>query len=189
MSAQQKRAMDIWLDSATFDNDFKPMTLGMLAKVCDSEGIKTSSSALGRWKKKFGWDEQLSLKVTAATIDNGEANDLISKTSLAESTKKSQDDFQINNEAKALSYFLVVNDLQLLVERIKAGGKTTREDKKFYLEALKITAGREDALLDRIANSLLASNLLSPEEALQALRSTSVELEDDVDITDISIEE
>jgi hypothetical protein len=189
MNEDQKKAFDYWIESATFENDFRPVTLPELAKWCESVGIKTSKSALGRWKKKFDWDAQLELKITASAA-KGEAKQLVNESSLSTTVEKSNDDFEKNSEAKDLTYALLIHDLKILMEKIQSGGKTSDKDKRFYLKALEILAGREDKLLDRIANSLLVQNLVSPDEAIKALQTTSIEIEEDaIEDAEISIEE
>jgi len=176
MNEKQKRAFDMWLDSADFESDFKTLSLPKLAEALREEGIETSTSALGRWKLKFKWDEALKAKITAATIKEGEAKDLIEKSSISESTQKILDDFEANEKLKSDSYDLLQLQMVHYQKKIKSGKKFSKEEERFLLKVLEITSNREDKLLDRQA-LLAATKLTSSEEVLRALNDEVIDLE------------
>lgn len=176
MNPDQQRAFEIWLDSADFESDFKPISLPKLAERLKAEGIQTSTSALGRWKLKFGWDDALEAKVTAATVKDGPAKEIIEKSSLQASTQKILDDFEANEKLKSDSYDLLQLQMVHYREKIKAGKKFSKDEERFLLKVLEITSNREDKLLDRQA-LLAATKLTSSEEVLAKLQEEVIDLE------------
>ena len=176
MNPDQKRAFEIWLESADFESDFKTISLPKLAERLKAEGIQTSTSALGRWKLKFGWDDALEAKVTAATVKDGPAKEIIEKSSLQASTQKILDDFEANEKLKSDSYDLLQLQMVHYREKIKTGKKFSKDEERFLLKVLEITSNREDKLLDRQA-LLAATKLTSSEEVLAKLQEEVIDLE------------
>ncbi len=175
MNPDQKRAFEIWLESADFESDFKPLSLSKLVSVLAEEGIKTSTSAVGRWMQKFKWKEQLETKVTASTVE-GKAKEIIQSSSLAQSTQKILDDFEANEKLKSDAYRLLQLQMVFYTEKIKAGKKFSKDDERFLLKVLELTTNREDKLLDRQA-LLAATKLVSSEDVLASLQDEIVEIE------------
>jgi len=112
MTKEQKRAEELYLESVTYENDYKPISFSKLLEQLDAEGMKTSTSALGRWAKKFGWKEKVKAIVTAATINDGEAKDIIERSSLEANTKKILTDFEANEKLKDDAYSISIKFLQ-----------------------------------------------------------------------------
>jgi len=172
MTDIQQKAEKIYLASATFESSFKPMTLSALSKEL-GEG---STSTLGRWKIKFDWDKKLAAIVTAGSIKDGDAKDIIDATSLKENTQKILEDFEANEKLKSDAYAILQQQTAHYVNQMIDGKALSLENTRIVLKILEITTNREDKLLDRQA-LLSATRLIKSGDTLKALRETTIDVE------------
>lgn len=173
---EQKRAEELYLDSVCWENDYKPISYSKLVELLDAEGIKTSTSALGRWAKKFEWKEKVKAIVTAATVSDGAAKELIEKSSLEANTKKILTDFEANEKLKDDAYYILNKQMSSYKEKIEKRGSLSLDDTKIIIKILDITTLREDKLLDRQA-MLAATKLLKSEDVLKELQNEVIDIE------------
>ncbi len=170
----QIRALEIFVDSATFDNGYKPMSLERIAIQIKSEGLNASSSSIGRWKKLFYFDKHLELKIDTV-MAHDENNDIKAKA-FTKATADTIDRFKANGE--------LINDLyvisQCFTDKVKediAQNRFNREDIKLAKDFLLLTTGREDKMLDRLADT--GRGKLSSAEMKEQFEMIDVEIEDE----------
>ena len=165
MNELQTKAFNIYINSATIDNNFSAISYSVLADTLISDGEKCSKSAIGRWAKKWQWKDYIK-KGIDTTIETSK-----------ETYSKSDDVFILNEQMNLIGYNIVIAQMKSYERKIKEGGHLTSTEEKFIIQSLKISTTREDKLLDRRA--LLASrNLVSSEDVLQALSDTILEVEE-----------
>lgn len=178
MTPQQLKAEEIYLDSISYETDYKPVSFPRLKEILGNEGISTSTSALGRWSKKFDWEEKVKKVVTAATLDGGEASDIIAKSSLASNTKKILTDFEANETLKDSAYSILQEQMKFYVKEMETKKHLSQENTKTVIKILEVTSTREDKLLDRQA-MLMATKLANSTDVLAALQDELIEVEID----------
>jgi len=188
MNDNQTRAFNIYMDSATMDNGFIPISFKSIAEQLNLSFVEGSKSSVGRWSLKWKWKEMLEAKVSASLVEEGEAKDLIEQSSISAATQKVIDDFQTNERLKSNSYQILEAQMQKYFEKLKSGNYLTHDDEKFMLKVLEITSTREDKLLDRQA-ILDASKLVSSTELLRSLEILEVEIEEPIEAIELDIEE
>lgn len=178
MTPEQYRAEEIYLDSITYENDYKPMSYASLEKRLRYEGIITSTSALGRWADKFGWKEKSAQIVTAATIGNGEAKEIIEKASIGANVEKILTDFEANEKLKDDAYMVLAKQMKFYINQMEANGNLSLDNTKIVLKILEVTSTREDKLLDRQA-MLSAAKMLKSDDVLLAIQKEEIIIEMD----------
>lgn len=178
MTPDQKKAEEIYLDSVCYENDYKPVSFSRLVELLSHERVKTSTSALGRWSKKFGWAEKVKAIVTAATVGDGEAADIIKKSSLDRSTKKILKDFEANETLKNDSYRVLNDQMKYYMGLMEKSKHLSLDNTKIVLKILEVTSTREDKLLDRQA-MIAATKMANSTEVLSSLRGEVIEVEID----------
>ena len=169
----QIRALEIYLDSATFDNGYKPMSLEKIAQQLKAEGLNASSSSVGRWKKLFYFDRRLELKINTVMLHDERA-DKKSKA-ISKATEETIDRFKVNGEIIDDMYIIA----KLFGEKVKediANNKFNREDIKLAKDLLLLTTGREDKMMDRLANS--GEEKLTSEQMRESFEMIDVEIEE-----------
>ena len=189
MNLTQKQAFDIYMDSATMDNSFVPMSYAKISERLTEDGLNGTKSSIGRWATKFKWKELLEAKVSASIVEDGsEAKDLIEQSSINAATQKVIDDFQSNERLKSSSYQILEAQMQKYFLKLKSGSYLSHDDEKFMLKVLEITSKREDNLLDRQA-LLSASKLVTSAELLGSLEDSMINIEEPIDVVELDIEE
>jgi len=178
MTPDQQRAEEIYLDSISYETDYKPVSFARLAELLLHERIQTSSSALGRWSKKFDWDEKAKKIVTAAMLDGGEASDIMKRSSLEKNTKKILKDFEANEQLKNDAYSVLAEQMKHYVAEMNKFHSLSLDNTKIVLKILEVTSTREDKLLDRQA-LLMASKLTQSTDVLAALQNEIIDVEMD----------
>ena len=103
MNETQQKAFEIYLDSATFETDYKPISEEQLAAKLDALGLKGSSSSINRWKKDFNWAQALQNKVTLAMSEDKQTRNLLQKSSLETVVKNTKVDIERNKVLLAAS--------------------------------------------------------------------------------------
>lgn len=174
----QKRAEVLYLDSITYENDFKPLSYSKLDEILKKEGFQSSSSAVGRWAKKFDWEEKAKQIVTAATTKDEKVKKMIEKSSLKENTEKILTDFEANESLKDDAYMILGKQMEHYKEKMKKNKHLSLEDTKIVIKVLDVTTLREDKLLDRQA-MLAATKLAKSTDVLAALEGEVIDIEVD----------
>lgn len=178
MTPDQQKAEEIYLDSVSYENDYKAVSFPRLKEMLGNQGIKTSTSALGRWAEKFGWKEKVKQIVTTATLSDGEASKIIAKSSLEKNTKKILTDFQANESLKNSAYSILQKQIKHYYDKLEKKGFLSLDDTKIVIKILELTSNREDKLLDRQA-MLMATKLANSTDVLAALQDEVIEVEID----------
>ena len=178
MNDSQTKAFDIYIESATMDSGFVPLSFAKIAERIKKEGLNGSSSTINRWAIKWKWKELLEKKVTASLVDDEEIKDLIEASSINAATQKTIDDFKANERLKSTSYQILEAQIQKYLKQLKKGIWLSHDDEKFMLKLLEITSNREDKLLDREA-LLSATKLTNSADVLKALNDEIIEIEID----------
>lgn len=60
------------------------------------EGYEASSSSVGRWKKKFNWENLLHVKISAAMSEDTKTKNIITNSSLESVVKNTEVDIKRN---------------------------------------------------------------------------------------------
>lgn len=178
MNEIQQKAFNIYIESATMDNGYIPMSFDKIAKEMIAQGEECSRSSVGRWSKKFKWKALLEQKISASIVEDKEVKDLIEASSINSATKKVIDDFKANERLKSGAYQILEVQLEKYFKKLKSGTYLSHDDEKFMLKILEITSNREDKLLDRQA-LLSATKLTNSEDVLKALNDETIEVEID----------
>ncbi|NOQ32436.1 MAG: hypothetical protein GQ570_15110 [Helicobacteraceae bacterium] len=173
MLNNEERALIIYLESATFENNFTPLSYARIAEKLDDEEYTGSKSAIGRWAKKYEWEAKLHLKRQEAVIAIG-GNDSIQAKALVALDKKSEVDVKRNSELIGDTYEV----LEAFIERVKADiarGVFKRDDIKLAKDIAVLVTGREDKMLDRLAGA--GADRISSEELKKEFDVIEVEFE------------
>lgn len=178
MTHEQKKAEELYLDSISYENDYKAVSFPRLKEMLENKGVKTSTSTLGRWADKFDWKEKVKRIVTAATLGKGEASDLIAKSSLAANTKKILTDFDANESLKESAYSILQEQMKFYAKEMQVKKHLSQENTRTVVKILEVTATREDKLLDR-QTLLMATKLTQSSDVLAALKDEIIEVEID----------
>lgn len=181
---EQKRAEELYLNSVCYESDYKPISYARVAALLKEEGLSGSTSAIGRWAARFDWKEKVENIVTAATLGDGEASEIIKKSSLEKSTQKILTDFEANESLKNSAYGVLQEQMKHYVKEMEDKKSLSLNSTKVVIKILELTTVREDKLLDRQA-MLSAAKLVKSDDVLATLKSTAIEVE----ALDIEIDE
>ncbi|MDL0088504.1 hypothetical protein [Campylobacter gastrosuis] len=177
MNEIQKIAFDIYLESAVFENDFKPISEEALSKRLKAQGLEASSSSINRWKNKFNWQTALEEKVRLAMSENKDVKALILASGLKTAVKDTKVDIDRNEVLLAGSYqFFEIEESKILAKQ-QNGEKISKEEIELMKFIATLTSTRKDKMLDRLA--LMPRDAVSAEEVLNRLETIEVEVEDE----------
>lgn len=178
MTPQQKTAQQIYLDSVCYESDYKSVSFSKLADLLLREKIKISASSLERWSQKFDWKEKVKTIVTAATVGDGKASEIIKKSSLEKNTRKILKDFEANEMLKNDAYSVLGDQMKHYMQQMKKTTFLSLDSTRIVLKILEVTSTREDKLLDRQA-MLTAAKMVNSADVLAALSDEVIEVEID----------
>lgn len=178
MNETQQKAFEIYLESATFESDYKPISEEQLASKLEALGLKGSSSSINRWKKDFNWTQALQNKVTLAMSEDKQTRNLLQRSSLQMVVKNTKVDIERNNVLLAASYEIMEGEARRIVARQRETGVVSAEDFERAKFISSLSAGRSDKMLDRMA--IMPPEAVSAEQLLSRLNGVKVEFEDDV---------
>lgn len=182
MTPEQKKAMDVWLSTATLDNDFETITDRALSDVLKAEqSIEASKSSIERWRKKFNWGGFLDLKVASAVVTDEEKMDDIKSAVGVEAAKATLVDVKRNGELNALAYSIMFGELETIAQKQLDGKRVTSDEAKYAKDVAILTSGREDRLMDRAA-LMGGAKLLTAKDIQEALNNITLELDDGTDM-------
>lgn len=174
MNEEASIAYEIWINSATLENDFTPITERKLAELLATKGISSSSSRINRWKQKYGWNKLLEHKVNLALIENKELNRTIKHAALGAAVENTKVDLERNTKLLATAYSIAEIELIELYHKRQNGALNKDEFKRF--EALfKIVADRDDRMNDRLAH--IATEAVSSVEVFERLNAITLDIE------------
>ena len=178
MNETQQKAFEIYLESATFESDYKPISEEQLASKLEALGLKGSSSSINRWKKDFNWMQALQNKVTLAMSEDKQTRNLLQRSSLQMVVKNTKVDIERNNVLLAASYEIMESEAKRIVAKQRETGTLSAEDFERAKFISTLSAGRSDKMLDRLA--IMPPEAVSAEQLLSRLNGVKVEFEDDV---------
>ena len=178
MSETQQKAFEIYLDSATFETDYKPISEEQLAAKLDALGLKGSSSSINRWKKDFNWAQALQNKVTLAMSEDKQTRNLIQKSSLESAVKNTKVDLDRNNVLIAASYQILEKEARRIIEKQNEQGYVSKDDMEIIKFFSTLSTARHDKMLDRLA--LMPPEAVSAQQILSRLNEITIEVEGDV---------
>lgn len=130
MNEIQQKAFDIYIQSASLENDFTPISERALAKKLHDMGLKSSMSAIGRWKKKFGWVQSLQNKVTLAMSEDKPVKDMLRNSSLKAVVENTKVDIERNDVLMASSYQFFESEAREILEKKRNGEIISREERE-----------------------------------------------------------
>lgn len=174
MTQVQKRALQIYCKSANLFNDYKPKTMEEIASQLKEEGYQASSSSVHRWSKKFQFQEHLNIQVQTALITDEDKK--AEHKAITREVKAKLVDVERNNILTADCYELMELFAKQVAENYDKHGVIKRDDIKIIKDIATFTGGREDKMLDRLANS--DGETLSSEEIRKSFETIDVEIEE-----------
>lgn len=178
MNETQQKAFEIYLESATFESDYKPISEEQLAAKLDALGLKGSSSSINRWKKDFNWVQALQNKVTLAMSEDKQTRNLLQRSSLETVVKNTKVDIERNEVLLAASYEFFETETAKIRARQNAGEMPTRDEIELMKFVATLASTRRDKMLDRMA--IMPPEAVSAQQILSRLNGIKVEFEDDV---------
>lgn len=182
MNHEQRKAMDVWLASASLDNNFETIPDRALSDVLREEyNIEVSKSSIERWRNKFSWQSFLDLKVASAVVTDEEKMDDIKNSVGIEAAKTTLVDVRRNGELNALAYSILFGELEEIKDKQLKGKRITLDEAKLAKDVATMTSGREDKLMDRAA-FMGTAKLLSADDIKEALKHTIIEFDDGMDV-------
>ncbi len=174
MTLNQQKALDVYLDSATFENGYKPYTYQQLSDKLKEFDIKVGKSTLQRWASKFNFEKHLENKVQAILVD--EADKTPEQKALTRIIKKDLVTVEKNAELISKGYAILEKFLDDTISAFEDGKKVSKDDIKLAKDITLLTTGREDKMLDRLANT--GGDTLSSEELKEEFEMIELEIED-----------
>lgn len=178
MNETQQKAFEIYLESATFESDYKPISEEQLASKLEALGLKGSSSSINRWKKDFNWTQALQNKVTLAMSEDKQTRNLLQRSSLQMVVKNTKVDIERNEVLLAASYEFFETETAKIRARQNVGEMPTRDEIELMKFVATLASTRRDKMLDRMA--IMPPVAVSAEQLLSRLNGVKVEFEDDV---------
>lgn len=182
----QQRAREVFLNSATIENDFTPMSEKKLSEFLEADGIMTSASSIGRWKTKFKWKEQLQQQIALAFVEDEKIKETVRASALSEVVHKTTVDIQRNEVLMSSAYQALEHVMQKINEKIANNQGLRQDDIDNALKVFALAGGRADKMLDRLSNQ--PPEAISSEEVLERLIGTTLKVEDEDEIIEITID-
>jgi hypothetical protein len=175
MTPVQKRALEIYCESANIYTDYKPMTFTELSEKLEKENMPVGKSTLQRWSKKFDFKSYLDLHLQQITI--ADASDKQQRKALSVAVEKKLVDVKRNNELTAGFCEIMEEFIQQVLEDNEKGKRISNDVMKIAITGYGITGGREDKMLDRIANA--GADKITSAEMLEQHKAIEIEIEDE----------
>lgn len=177
LTPSQLRAKEIFINSAILENNFTPHSEVRIAKALEAEGYEGSSSSIGRWKKKFKWQELLNAKIAAALSSQKEVKDIIRNGGLEATVQNTKVDVKRNSMLIAGTYQFLEQEVGRILQNIEETGRAPTEDEfdRMYKIA-RLSTDRHDKMLDRLAN--MPPESISAKEVLERLKNIPIEYEE-----------
>jgi transposase len=174
LDKNQKKALEIYLDSAVFENDYKPASCEKIEEKLKEQGFTGTKSTINRWINKFNFKSHLEFKVqTSFTKDKSLAK---TTEALRLSVQKDLVTVERNAQLIADSYSILEAFSAHVLKEIKVNKRFVRDDIKLAKDIAVLVTGREDKMLDRLA--LIGSEKISSKELLEEFANVIIEVED-----------
>ncbi len=183
MTPIQNRALTIFCESATIDKEYKPDTFEQISKQLEKEDLKASSSSIQRWSKKYNFSKYLEFHIQAIIMND--TNNSNQKKALSAAVKKSMVDINRNNELTADCYELMELFTKQVADNYDKHQIIKRDDIKIVKDIAIFTGGREDKLLDRIAEA--GGDKISSEKMLEQHKLIEMDIETDDDVITVEV--
>lgn len=170
----QIRALEIYLESATYDNDYKPFSCVKISEQLEEEGLTGSKSAVNRWINDFEFEAHLEFKIQASfSKDKSLAR---TTETMRQSVEKDLVTVERNGKLISATYEILERYTENVLENIERTKRFVRDDIKLVKEIAILTTGREDKMLDRLA--AIGGDKVSSDRLLQEFNEIEIELED-----------
>ena len=195
MDTIQKTARDFWLGGISFENDFKPNSDLKTSEYMKSIGHTVSKSGIFKWRKRYDWNKDLEFRVKQLTSEDKKVKASLGAVIKDEAVQKTIVDLERNKCLLGQGYEILEIKRRLIMKTYRLTGKISEKDTQLALQITKLSADREDRMMDR----KVVSDALGKEEALKAIAKVAGEIEfegefEDAEfemgeVTDIKIEE
>ncbi len=176
----QRRALDIYLESATEDNGFKPKSYQKISDQLYSEDFENcSKSQVERWVKIFKFKERLDKQIQLAYLNKDKPGVLANEVK-SKSTQDIADRFKVNGELTDDLYYVArcfIDDVKIDLAK---GYKIDKDRMKIIKDLLVLTTNREDKLLDRLAAT--GGGKLTSAELLKEFEEIELQIEEPIDV-------
>jgi hypothetical protein len=180
MTKAQARAMEIYLSSATYMNEFKPLSYKKISEQLRKEGFEGGSeSAIGRWGSKYKWKRILKHQQQIMIVPDDEKS--TEEKAVSKAIKTKLVDLERNNVVTAQCYDLMEDFIYQVKDNKDRTGIIHRDDIKIVKDIAVFTAGREDRLLDRVAEH--GGEKLTSNDLKEQFKQIDIDIEDiEIDI-------
>lgn len=175
INQNQVRSLEIYLDSATYENDYKPYSCQKIAEILKDEKLEGSKSSVNRWMNEFDFESHLQLKIQASfTQDKSIAR---TTDNMRKAVEKDLVSVERNGKLIAATYTILEKYTDHILDNIEKTNRFIREDIKLVKEIAVLTTGREDKMLDRLAT--IGNDKITSEQLLKEFNEIIIEVEDD----------
>lgn len=170
----QIRALQIYLESANYDNDYKPFSCLKISEQLQMEGLEGSKSAVNRWINDFDFKSHLELKIQASfSKDKSLAR---ATETMRQAVEKDLVTVERNGKLISKTYEILEKYTENVLENIERTGRYVRDDIKLVKEIAVLTTGREDKMMDRLAS--IGGDKVSSEKLIKEFNDVVIDLED-----------
>ena len=175
MSPAQSAALEIYLQSANFDNNFTPLSERALQDELKKRGFEVGSGSIHRWKVKFKWAQLLENAVNSAIVDDKNVQTALKNSSLQSAVKNTKVDLDRNNIILAACYEIGEIELAELLQKRRDSKLSNAEFDRFY-KLMKMAKESQDRMLDRLAN--MPKEYANSDEVFKRLSFIDVDIEE-----------
>jgi arginine repressor len=170
----QARAMEIYLASATYMNEFKPTSFKKISEQLKKEGLSGSESAVQRWCQKLKWKRILKHQQQIMIVPDDEKS--TEEKAVSKAIKTKLVDLERNSIVTAQCYDLMEDYIDQVRENKDKTGFIHRDDIKIVKDIAVFTAGREDRFLDRVAEH--GGEKITSNDLKEQFKQIDIDIED-----------
>jgi translation initiation factor 1 (eIF-1/SUI1) len=185
MNEVQKRALELWLSSASLVNNFEPLSGRELVRRLKAEGYEASSSACHRWRQKYEWDSMLSSAKLSAVSSESTLGVIVKDTPLEAVVKNTEVDVRRNGVLIASAYQALEIIMGRYLRRLGEGDELTKDEKGDVIKIAALSSDRHDRMMEMLAN--MPQQSLSSRELLAELQGIKNEFEEGVEIKNTEV--
>jgi len=178
----QEIAKDLYLDSATFENNFKPLSDQKISDQLKALGHDYSKSAVFKWRNKEEWKKALDHNIKLALSQDEDVKGALSNAPDDSSVKQAVVDIDRNRNLMSLGYKVLEAKAVIILKDYQASKKISDADAKLMVQVMQVTGNREDRMLDRsvMRDALGAKDAMKSIE--DVLAKQGIEFDGDVDV-------
>lgn len=184
MDTIQKTARDFWLSGINFENDFKPNSDLKTSEYMKSIGHVVSKSGIFKWRKRYDWNKDLEFRIKQLTSEDKKVKASLGAVIKDEAVQKTIVDLERNKCLLGQGYEILEIKCKLIMETYRLTGKISEKDTQLALQITKLSADREDRMMDR----KVVSDALGKDEALKAIAKVAGEIEFEGEFEDAAFE-